>query len=700
MRCSWLLLTLLCGALVSPAQELTVEAPPGHGLAVLVATNYPQRYQGRNYFFLGDAGQQGEATLAPGAGRSLALLWGAKGDDRSAVLTVNGRVWPLRGGGFDGWRWLTVPLPDDLPGSRYEITLRPDNEAKPAFLAEMRLLGPQPASTGAAPALILRAVDLAGSREAFPAQRARWDKAPVLPATRSARELAFRQAEKNSRAVAEALYRCHRYVTGWLAHADPESGLIPRGLNPKNLWQGVPSTDLWNGRDAAADNYAFMVLTCALTDTNLLATRMTDILHTERTRARRLGRLSDNYQFSTRTFLRAEPVLDEIVFDNAEYVKDGLLPITEWLGPSPWSERAIELVEDLWQHAPIETSAGRIPTLEFEVNGDLLQANSRLFWLTGDRKFLDWAVRLGDFYLLGTNHPTRDLQRLHLVDHGCEVVNGLSELYFAVSRVWPEKQRAYGPPLHAIYDAILAQGRNEHGLLYEWFEPGTGAHSQAICDTWGYVLDGFYTLYLVDGTAAYRAAAQQALASLLPHYTGFRWQGGSADGYADAIEGAINLLNRLPDPAAAAWVEAEMRVMWSKQQTNGVIERWHGDGNFARTTIMYALWQSQGVRVEPWREDVRVGAVMHEGTLLVSLTAEAPWTGRLVFDRPRHRDFLHLPLDYPRINQFPEWFTAAAERSYRVTGLAARARTYPGAQLSAGLPVSLPGGREMRLTVR
>jgi hypothetical protein len=89
-------------------------------------------------------------------------------------------------------------------------------------------------------------------------------------------------------------------------------------------------------------------------------------------------------------------------------VKDGLLPITEWLGPSPWSERMIGIVDDIWQQAPIDTPFGRIPTRNFEVAGDLLQACSRLFWFTGELKYLDWAIRLGDYYLLSTNHPTND----------------------------------------------------------------------------------------------------------------------------------------------------------------------------------------------------------------------------------------------------------------------------------------------------
>ena len=105
--------------------------------------------------------------------------------------------------------------------------------------------------------------------------------------------------------------------------------------------------------------------------------------------------------------------------------------------------------------------------------------------------------------------------------------------------------------------------------------------------------------------------------------------------------------------------------MWAIQKPDGIIEGWHGDGNFARTSLMYALWKTQGVTVQPWRADVRFGAVREGGTLYLSLTADQPWEGRLVFDRPRHKLLMHLPLDYPRINQFPEWFTVRRPRATR-----------------------------------
>ena len=79
---------------------------------------------------------------------------------------------------------------------------------------------------------------------------------------------------------------------------------------------------------------------------------------------------------------------------------------------------------------------------------------------------------------------------------------------------------------------------------------------------------------------------------------------------------------------------------------------------------MYCLWKTQGVHAEPWRPDVRIGAVRETGGIAISIAADRPWQGRLIFDRARHRAFMKLPIDYPRINQFPEWFVVEPGRSY------------------------------------
>jgi hypothetical protein len=367
------------------------------------------------------------------------------------------------------------------------------------------------------------------------AMRASWD----TPHAVAVKDGPFAEAERNSRLAAEAFFRSRKYIDGWLAHADPKSGLIPRNMKDR----------YWNGRDAAADNYSFMVLTAAMTDKPLLEGRLTDMLKAEARLTRRVDHLPDNFIFSTQSWQRESVDRDAMIFDGAEYAKDGLLYITEWMGSSPWTDRMIGIIDDIWKDPAVATPFGNIPTRNFEVNGDLLQVCSRLYWFTGERKYLEWAVRIGDFFLLGNNHPTRDSDSLTLGDHSCEVINGLSEIYLTVSRVWPEKREAYRKPIHELYDRILATAVNEHGMMYRTVNPGTGkVIERNLTDNWGYNYDGFYTIWLVDGTTEYRDAVLKALSNLKAHYTGQIWEGGSQDGYADSIEGAITLLNREPIP--------------------------------------------------------------------------------------------------------------------------------------------------------
>lgn len=359
----------------------------------------------------------------------------------------------------------------------------------------------------------------------------------------------------------------------------------------------------------------------------------------------------------------------------------------------------VELIEDIWKNAALDTPFGAIPTETLEVNGDLMQACARLYWFTGQERFLNWGIRLGDYYLLGSHHPSRDFAQLRFGDHDCEVINGLSELYLTCAYARPEKQAAWRAPLHELYQRILAAGRNEDGLLWSSIDPRAGTHAASLCDTWGYNYDGLYTAWLVDGTAAYRDAVRHVLSRLGPRYHGRPWADKSQDGIADSVEGALNLYNRERLPNVPAYIDHQTREMWNAQQPDGTIERWHGDGNFARTTIMVTLWRTQGLRLEPWREDVRVGAVLEGDALRVSLRAEAPWSGRLLFDRPRHAENLRLPVDYPRINQFPEWFTVRRTGRYHLAWDDGSGATRLGDELIAGLPVSLSGGRERRLSV-
>lgn len=502
------------------------------------------------------------------------------------------------------------------------------------------------------------------------------------------------EAEENGELARECLLRSRDYVRGWLAHADPVTGLIPRNLET--------SRDFWNGKDSAADNYPFMVLTTALTDRDVFVGRMHEMLLTEIRLTSRLDNLVSDYSFSKQGFRLEEPDLAQMTFQSSEYVKDGLMPLTEWLGPSPWSERMIGLVDSILDHAAVETPVGRLPATDHEVGGELMQVLSRLAWMTGEERYRQVALRYADYFLLH-ELPTRRPE-LSLDDHGCEVIGGLSEAYYLAARTDVERHRRYRAPMHEMLDRILEVGRNENGLFYMKIDPVRGqVLNDELTDNWGYDLNAFLTVAEVDDHEPYREAVRFALEHVHEH-TGYPWEGDIADGYADSIESGLNLLNRIPVETAFRWVEHETRHMLKKQRDDGIIEGWHGDGNYARTALMVALWKTGGTRIEPWRADVSIGAVEQDGALHVRVSSRWPWNGRVVFDRLRHRETFRLPTDYPRLNQFPEWFTVETGLTYHATTLGedgqTRTRPLSGVRLLEGLPVSLDGGETLRLVVR
>src|SRR5207247_4642919 len=93
------------------------------------------------------------------------------------------------------------------------------------------------------------------------------------------------------------------------------------------------------------------------------------------------------------------------------------------------SRRVVALLDDVWAVAGVETPYGAIPLdginteVGVEVNGDLLQALARTYWMSGrDEKYLGWGCCLADYYLLpgGRHHPSRDFTVLRMRDRSAE----------------------------------------------------------------------------------------------------------------------------------------------------------------------------------------------------------------------------------------------------------------------------------------
>ena len=141
--------------------------------------------------------------------------------------------------------------------------------------------------------------------------------------------------------------------------------------------------------------------------------------------------------------------------------------------------------------------------------------------------------------------------------------------------------------------------------------------------------------------------------------------------------------------------------MWALQKTDGMVEGWHGDGNFARTSIMYALWKTQGVTAVNWDPSLLIGALPTGKSIRIYLKHPYGWKGALKFDRDRAKEWMHLPLDYPRINPFQQWFVVKDSIRYEIKNLlTGKKLIYTGKQLLNGLPLSLESGVSLYLEIR
>jgi hypothetical protein len=511
---------------------------------------------------------------------------------------------------------------------------------------------------------------------------------------------------RSAEAAHQAFSASSNYLSAWSKQLDPATGLLPQRLGE----------NVWTPENSAADNFPFMVIASRFLRSkgeaeSLFGRAMVgEKLHTIQE-----ANLPSEYDLDSRRRKVRSP--ERLIFGASEYAKDGLVPMLEILGPGLWYSRMRELVEGIFQLAPVATSYGALPSNDAEVNGEMLQILCRLYFMTGKQTYLDWSRRIGDAYFyevlplnygvpahfwnFETSQSSGD--KLRLRDHGCEIISGLSLLYTVELERNSGRSRSYYPAMRRMLDRVAEIGAHESGLHYNSVVAATGEIADdKFSDNWGYNYDAYLAFFMATGEEKYRDYVLRVLQSL-HRFRGYDWEPGEtsqADGYADSIEGALGLLNHLPVESAFDWVESEVQLLLSFQQKSGIVEGWWGDGNFCRTALMFAFFHSRGTYCLPWRDDLRLSAEETENGLRVLMSAGAYWKGTLHFDPPRHRYPLGMTKDYPRINAFPEWFTVEALQLYEVTGLKADPLVVLGQELIDGLEVELSGNRPAFLHVQ
>lgn len=505
--------------------------------------------------------------------------------------------------------------------------------------------------------------------------------------TLSVSPAAVEQATDSARIAGYALSKVQRWLHETaLPVIDPNTGLYP-------------ADGLWNYRDTAADCYPFLCWAAFVTDLDALNGPVRNVLHAEQKLCNHLDRIPVPYDW--RTGRKLVPEYDELIFQASEYVKDGLIAIVEVTGRDEWFDRMLAIEEDIWRHARIDTPFGKIPSRNVEVNGEQLQALARLYAMTGREEFVTWAERLADYYFA---QPDFVPERLR--DHGCEIIGGLGLLLAVETQNNRPKAKEYQAKLQHVFDTILAKGCNEDGLMFNHLTKRDGGNG-TLSDGWGYNYVGYLCYDMAVGRPVYREQVRRTLANLLkPAYDNYNWEGNySIDGFADSIEGAIYLLNRVPVAEGFRWVDREMaRSVTRSSEPLETAKLWGTmklESNGVRTVLMHALMHTQGVIARPWQKGLELGAARTNDGLILVIRSDKPWSGRLCFDIPRHREYMGFTQDWPRMNTLPEWFTVEPARQYTIRDLDTGSQTTrTGRQLHEGWDLVLAPNAAQRLAIR
>ena len=456
----------------------------------------------------------------------------------------------------------------------------------------------------------------------------------------------------------------------------------------------------WNYRDTAADCYPFLTWAAWAVDRDVLNGPVRAILHAEQKLCNHLDRIPVPYDHKKG---QTQPLsYEEMVFQASEYVKDGLIAIVEVTGKDEWFDRMRAIEDDLWKHARVETPFGNIPSNNIEVNGEQIQALSRLYTMTGDARYLTWAERLADHYF-----SQEDFVPNRLRDHGCEIIGGLGLLLSIESRHNTAKAKLYATQLKIVFDKILEGGCNEDGMMFnEIVREAFGDRRGAFSDGWGYNYVGFLCYDMATGTETYHPHVRKTLTALSKSlYRDYPWEGSSIDGWADSVEGGLYLLNRIPVAEGMTWADRETAAhiartaqpdhMWGtmKLQANGV-----------RTALMHALMHTQGITSHPWQQGLELGAALDgengEDSLAVVVHTRDDYEGHLEFDIPRHRLYLGFREDWPRMNTLPEWFTVEPDKEYSVRNIdTGETNILSGRQMHNGVRIAVSAGNTVQLSV-
>lgn len=531
--------------------------------------------------------------------------------------------------------------------------------------------------------------------------------APVRPAEKIIPAALLDECLERGRSYAECGLSARRLLEGWIDNNyDAKTKLVFREVPGRRL--------RWDYQDVAADYYSSLVHVA-----NFVAPELNQPgakLHETLLASKRLCTLPSGIPgVYYRDTGKVEGEATYLAL--SEWLRDGLIRIVENLGAdNVWYDELCRLSDAMIRVAHQRGGLYSQCSRSTEALGNMLQSLSRLYVISGDRRYLEAAEEIGDALLLDPNVDTfRKMveRRDSFRDHGCEMIPGLAELFVVECKLGSQRAKSYREPLAKVLDSILQTSAHPVTGLFcgdldkngdtVWLEPP---------DTWGYVLFSYENFDRATGTDRYRQAIEKPIRWLLENRKNFEackkaklWpQAAHRDTWSDSHESMIILANRLGifDRQVFEWLDwmtlqSEHRKHLDEQY--GPYLNAHDDGSTGRCLCTHMMACSQGVRHAPFQEGLRLGARPCGDGLVLSLESDKPYEGKLRFDWPRGV-YPAGTLDWARLNEMPEWFVVEPDRKYAVTLNGEREQVTRGRALIDGLRVGVEPGVIRMVRVR
>lgn len=507
------------------------------------------------------------------------------------------------------------------------------------------------------------------------------DKENVLNITRQ-RAAIYEDCGKNA----------SRLLQGWLdLKQDTKTMLFSKGGE-------------WNYHNEAADHYSSLVLVAYYVNPQLIEGN--GALHQTLVKSKEL--CSDQSGIPTLYNLQNMSRGEEAQLGHlAEWLRDGLIRIVEVMGVNnDWYKEMERLSDAIITEAEKRGGVNEVLN-STEDSGNMLQILTRLYAISGKDKYLKTAEAIADIKLAdlaSTTQNKRTSDKIEFVDHGCELIPGLGELFALECQLNSPKAEEYKEPLKQLLDKMLdVYGNPETGLFCD-VEIGTGGSKvyKKPPDTWGYVLFTYENYDKGTGEGRYTNAIEKPIKWLVenrPDYEILKWtvwpRSSSSDDWSDSYESMIVLWNR--DQfinGVFDWLDwSTLRGGFYRTHTKGK-EKYgpytgaHFDGSTGRTLCMHMMLCSQGVRTVPFIEGLRLGGIQKDGKLYLSLESEKEWTGKLCFDSPR-TEHKAATINWARINMMPQWFVARPDKKYSISIFGAEPKVVDGQKLIDGIEMNI-----------